>query len=72
MIILRFCVNSWITHHYIAEAQAAYLTHSKENLTDDKIIIILDFAENYSFIVQDSVQGFYWDNQQASVHPFAV
>src|SRR5207248_4208795 len=28
--------------------------------------------ENYSFIVQDAVQGFHWENSQATLHPFVV
>ena len=32
----------------------------------------MDFAENYSFLVQDAIQGFYWQNNQATLHPFAV
>ena len=32
----------------------------------------MDFAENYSFIAQDLVQGLYWQNSQATLHPFAV
>jgi hypothetical protein len=28
-----------------------------------------DFFENYSFIIQDAAQAFYWDNQQATIHP---
>ena len=32
----------------------------------------MDFAENYSFLVQDAIQGFYWQNEQATLHPFAV
>lgn len=35
-------------------------------------IIILDFMENYSFVLQDAAQGFYWDNSQSTVHPFSV
>ena len=32
----------------------------------------MDFAENYSFIIQDAIQGFYWQNSQAMLHPFDV
>jgi len=60
------------THHYIAKAQAAYLTKTKESLSDDTVVILMDFSENYSFTVQDSIQGFYWENRQATLHPFAV
>ena len=27
----------------------------------------MDFAENYSFIVQDAVHGFHWENSQATL-----
>ena len=31
-----------------------------------------DFAENYSFVIQDAVQGFHWNNTQATIHPFVA
>ena len=31
----------------------------------NEIIVLLDFAENYSFLVQDAVQGYHWENSQA-------
>lgn len=59
-------------HHYIAKHQANYLKRLKENLQEDKLVILMDFAENYSFMMQDEIQGFHWDNSQATLHPFAV
>ena len=44
----------------------------KETLQQDTTIILLDFAENYSFVVQDAIQGFYWENSQATLHPFTI
>ena len=38
-------------HHFIAKAQANHLKIAKENLSENELIILLDFAENYSFIV---------------------
>ena len=35
-------------------------------------IILLYFAENLSYIVQDLVQGFHWTNSQATLHPFVL
>ena len=29
-------------------------------------------AENYSAVVQDSIQSFHWTGQQSTVHPFIV
>ena len=40
----------------------------KENLPEDTAILLLDYAENYSYVVQDAVQGDHWDNSQATLH----
>lgn len=32
----------------------------------------MDFAENYSFLVQDASQAFHWNNSQATLHPIVV
>ena len=31
-----------------------------------------DFAENYSYVVQDETQSFHWENKQATLHPFVA
>ncbi len=33
-------------------------------------MVIADFSENYSFILQDAAQGFHSNNSQATLHPF--
>ena len=33
---------------------------------------MVDFAENYSYLVQDPVQGLRWNNSQASIYPFVI
>ena len=59
-------------HHYIAKSQSAFLKQQKQQINGNEIIVLLDFAENYSFLVQDAVQGYHWENSQATLHPFAV
>ena len=59
-------------HHFIAKAQANHIKIAKEHLSENELIILLDFAENYSFVVQDAVQGFHWENSQATLHPFVA
>ena len=70
--VLRDKLYDLCRHHYLKESQSAFLKHSKEHLDQETCLILMDFAENYSFIAQDSVQGFYWQNSQATLHPFAV
>lgn len=65
-------INLLTTHHFIAETQKRYLNYCKDHLDTDTCIIMEDFSENYSFIIQQSVQAFYYNNSQATVHPFCI
>ena len=59
-------------HSFIATAQSAFLKKRKCMISEDTIILLLDFAENYSFTIQDEIQGFHWNNLQATVHPIEI
>ena len=59
-------------HHFIAKAQANHLKSLKEGLNNKELLVLLDFAEHYLFVCQDSIQGFHWNNDQATLHPFTV
>lgn len=65
-------INALTFHQYVADAQKKYLNYCKNNLASDECIILMDFSENYSFIIQKSVQAFYYNNEQATVHPFVI
>lgn len=65
-------VQDLLPHHFIADQQGSYLKILKEQLMANECIIICDFSENFSFIVQDAVQGFHWANAQCTIHPFAI
>ena len=36
------------------------------------IILQGDFTENFSYVVQDEIQSFHWENKQATLHPFVA
>jgi len=66
-------IASLVRHHFLAQKQAQYFKELKENLElETEAVVVGDFAENYSFIVQDAAQGFHWENSQCTVHPFVV
>jgi len=48
------------------------LIHLNNNLPEDECIILLDFAENFSFVIQNAARGFHWDNSQATIYPFVL
>jgi hypothetical protein len=57
-------------HDFVAHQQSSVLKETKSSLPDGEVIVLGDFSENSSFIIQDAAQGFHWNNQQATVHPF--
>ena len=59
-------------HSFIARAQSAYLNNLKETISPDEAIVLGDFAKNYSFIIQDEVQGYHWNKSQCSLHPTVI
>ena len=60
------------THSYIAKAQARYLKQRKENITEETALFLGDFAENYTFLIQDEIQSYHGSNKQCSLHPVVV
>ena len=59
-------------HSSIASEQASFYTKCKASLQPGEMLVSVDFSENYSFILQDAVQGFHWNNSQATNHPFVA
>lgn len=60
------------THSFIANQQKEHYSEIKENLTEGHVVVNCDFAENYSFVVQDEIQSFHWTTSQATLHPFII
>ena len=59
-------------HSFIARTQGKYLKQCKEDLKESKVIVLVDFAENYKFLVQDEIQGYHWNKSQCTLHPAVV
>lgn len=50
------------THDFLTKEQALFFKNLKTNLENDEFLITFDFAENYKFVLQNSAQGFHWNN----------
>ena len=57
-------------HDFVYRQQASYFSDLKENLAEDSCIAVGDFSENFTFLIQDAVQGNHWSKDQATLHPF--
>lgn len=67
--ITSFCdkLQFLLRHDFIAKTQIKYYQQLKERLGVGEFLVVMDFAENYSFIVQDASQSFHWNNAQATL-----
>ena len=68
---LATTVNHMTTHIYISEAQSMHLMNKMESIDSD-ICIMLDFAENYHYVLQDQIQSFHWNNNQCNIPPAII
>ncbi|KAK3931753.1 Protein CapI [Frankliniella fusca] len=68
LFLQSVCDLAW--HDFLARMQQSALWHLKCDMPPGHVLVCADFAENYSFTIQNSVQGFHWNNSQATVHPF--
>lgn len=68
------CDDFWnlTQHHFIADAQKTHFKHVRNNLSLDTAVIVMDFSENFAFVIQNSVQAFYYNNDSATIHPFLM
>lgn len=65
-------LRNLIEHDFVAKQQSSYLKWRQENIQPNEIVLIYDFSENYTCIMQDSVQAFHWSSQQVTVHPICM
>ena len=59
-------------HAFITRMQSQHYRETKENLEEGEVLVVCDFAENYSFVIQDEIQAFHWNNAMATLHPFVA
>ena len=65
--------TAFITHTYVTRQQRDYIktTRINSNLTTFATIY-MDFAENFSFIVQNEIQSAYWNQKQATIYTVVI
>ena len=70
IIVEKF--NKLIPHYYISHQQLEYLKDRKKNMIDDTAIVLFDFSENFSFVIQDEVEGHYYSRESCTLHPVVI
>ena len=70
--LLEEKLDNITTYSVIVRSQADYLKKLKNTIGADEVIVLGDFAEDYSFLVQDEIQGYHWNKSQCSLHSVVV
>lgn len=60
------------THDFIAKKQAENLEELKSNLKTGECVVLMDFAQNYSHVVQNSIQSQFFSMRQTTLHPVVI
>lgn len=61
-----------IPHYFISSQQSEFLKTKKSLIDHGEVIVLGDFSENYSFVIQNEAQGFHWNKKQATIHPYVT
>lgn len=61
-----------LPHSFITKSQSNYLKELKTKLQPDEAIVLVDFSENYTYVIQDEVQGYHWTQDSCSLHPVVI
>lgn len=56
-------------HSFIAKKQTSFYEEKKKNLKNGEILVVMDFSENYKFVVQNASQAFHFNNDQCTIFP---
>ena len=72
IILLSDILYKLTEHQFIPKNQSQYLEGLKASLKPNECMINLDFAENFSFVVQGPAEAFHWNSAQATIHPFVA
>jgi hypothetical protein len=57
-------------HRFLVKMQHEYFVLLKNNLERGHVLILADYAENYSCVIQNAIQSNHWQHTQATIHVF--
>ena len=65
--LLKTKLKLFITHNYVAQWQGQQFKNCLLWFPDDVIVLVVDFAKNYSFKEQNKIQSMHWNSTQVTI-----
>jgi hypothetical protein len=60
-------IEHYLLHVFIKRAQSSLFERVKENTDDRKVLLQVDYAENFAMDQQDAIQSAYWNTKTLSI-----
>lgn len=60
------------THCFVKKQQSLHFEKLKGDLSENDLVVQVDFAENYSIIHQDEIQSAHWQHSQVAIFTCVV
>ena len=67
LFLLKSKVEHFLFHVYIKREQSKYFEKLKGEVSDEKIVLQVDFAENFNMKEQDEIQKAHWNSKPLSI-----
>ena len=65
-------LETLLLYDFVSKAQSQYCKKLKSELKPGEFLVTADFAENCALVVQEAVQAFHWNNNQATLFPLII
>lgn len=70
--LLNTSLEKLIPHSFVAKYQSSTFNRLKENPPPNTAIIVIDFSENYSFLIKNEIQSYHWNRGGCTIHPVGM
>ncbi|CAF4522087.1 unnamed protein product, partial [Didymodactylos carnosus] len=67
VLLLKSKVEYFLFHVYIKREQSKFFEKLKAEVSDEKIVLQVDFAENFNMKEQDEIQKAHWNSKPLSI-----
>ncbi|CAF4866414.1 unnamed protein product, partial [Rotaria magnacalcarata] len=64
---LSSLIQQYLSHVFIKRAQSSLFEELKESTDDKKVLLQVDYAENFAMDQQDAIQSTYWNTRMLSI-----
>lgn len=73
--VVRFAaekLHKMIPHEFVARKQSNYFKNLKSSIPPNKVVVLMDFAMNFSCVFPEEIQSYHFSKKQVTLHPVVI